>query len=186
MNKKPYAWLDGIPDKTSDLYNDAGYLNENEVDNKCREWLDLDNAEDGQVLSVAVDGDAAMPYWTDVSGVVNYSKEEQDTGLTWIDGKKIYQKTFDVQHIIERASYTLIPSSDNVNMLFFNGVHHHNSNTERRAIGYYSANEQSTIRQGTGTGGQGSDISLKLFSVNSDYANPNWWTTVTIYYTKNS
>ena len=27
------------------------------------------------------------------SGGINYSTEEQDTGLTWIDGKKIYQKT---------------------------------------------------------------------------------------------
>lgn len=26
-------------------------------------------------------------------GGVSYSTEEQDTGLTWIDGKKIYQKT---------------------------------------------------------------------------------------------
>lgn len=29
------------------------------------------------------------------SGSINYSLEEQDTGLTWIDGKKIYQKTVD-------------------------------------------------------------------------------------------
>ena len=28
------------------------------------------------------------------AGGINYSTEEQDTGLTWIDGKKIYQKTF--------------------------------------------------------------------------------------------
>lgn len=30
------------------------------------------------------------------SGGINYSMEEQDTGLTWVDGKKIYQKTVDV------------------------------------------------------------------------------------------
>lgn len=28
-------------------------------------------------------------------GGVSYSTEEQDTGLTWIDGSPIYQKTFD-------------------------------------------------------------------------------------------
>lgn len=28
-------------------------------------------------------------------GGINYSTTEQDTGLTWIDGKKIYQKTVD-------------------------------------------------------------------------------------------
>lgn len=27
-------------------------------------------------------------------GGINYSTTEQDTGLTWIDGKKIYQKTY--------------------------------------------------------------------------------------------
>ena len=27
-------------------------------------------------------------------GGVSYSTEEQDTGLTWIDGSKVYQKTF--------------------------------------------------------------------------------------------
>lgn len=29
-------------------------------------------------------------------GGVNYSAEEQDTGLTWIDGSKIYQKTISI------------------------------------------------------------------------------------------
>lgn len=186
MNKKPYAWLDGIPDKSSDLYNDAGYLNENEVDNKCREWLDLDNAEDGQVLSVAVDGDNAMPYWTDVSGGVSYSTTEQDTGLTWIDGKKIYQKTFDVRHALDTGVYTLIPTSENVTMVFFNGIHHHNTNKERRPIGYYSSSAISSVEQGPGSGGQNSDIRINLFSISSGYATPNWWTTVTVYYVKNS
>lgn len=30
----------------------------------------------------------------EMPSAVNYSTNEQDTGLTWIDGKKIYQKTF--------------------------------------------------------------------------------------------
>lgn len=40
-------------------------------------------------------------YWVQISvpdgstsGGVNYSTEEQDTGLKWIDGRTIYQKTF--------------------------------------------------------------------------------------------
>ena len=32
-------------------------------------------------------------------GGVDYSTDEQDTGLKWIDGSAIYQKTFDVQSI---------------------------------------------------------------------------------------
>lgn len=31
---------------------------------------------------------------SDMPSPINYSTDEQDTGLTWIDGKKIYQKTF--------------------------------------------------------------------------------------------
>lgn len=33
---------------------------------------------------------------TDGAGLINYSTEEQDTGITWIDGKKIYQKTYNI------------------------------------------------------------------------------------------
>lgn len=33
------------------------------------------------------------------AGGLSYSTEEQDTGLTWIDGKKIYQKTFPTEFI---------------------------------------------------------------------------------------
>lgn len=33
---------------------------------------------------------------TDGTGVINYSTEEQDTGIKWIDGKKIYQKTYNI------------------------------------------------------------------------------------------
>lgn len=40
-------------------------------------------------------------YWVQISvpggstsGGVNYSTEEQDTGLKWVDGRTIYQKTF--------------------------------------------------------------------------------------------
>ena len=33
------------------------------------------------------------------SSDVNYSFDEQDTGLTWIDGKKIYQKTIELNRL---------------------------------------------------------------------------------------
>ena len=40
-------------------------------------------------------------------GGISYSTEEQDTGLTWIDGKKIYQKTFSKTNIAgEEIWYT--------------------------------------------------------------------------------
>lgn len=31
------------------------------------------------------------------AGGISYSTEEQDTGLTWVDGKKIYQKTIYIE-----------------------------------------------------------------------------------------
>ena len=34
----------------------------------------------------------------------SYSTDEVDTGLTWIDGKKLYQKSFDISEIT--SSYT--------------------------------------------------------------------------------
>ena len=34
------------------------------------------------------------------SNGINYSTEEQNTGLTWIDGKKIYQKSFNISNIV--------------------------------------------------------------------------------------
>lgn len=33
------------------------------------------------------------------AGGISYSTEEQDTGLTWIDGSKIYQKTFTSSYV---------------------------------------------------------------------------------------
>lgn len=41
-------------------------------------------------------------------GGVSYSTEEQDTGLTWIDGKKIYQRTFVKTNIAEADTEVLI------------------------------------------------------------------------------
>lgn len=34
------------------------------------------------------------------AGGVSYSTEEQDTGLTWIDGRKIYQITVDLESVL--------------------------------------------------------------------------------------
>ena len=41
-------------------------------------------------------------------GGISYSTEEQDTGLTWIDGKKIYQKTFSKTNIAGTESNTTL------------------------------------------------------------------------------
>lgn len=46
-----------------------------------------------KIATITVDNVPTDIYAPAGSGV-NYSTTEQDTGLTWIDGKKIYQKTF--------------------------------------------------------------------------------------------
>lgn len=47
------------------------------------------------------------------SNGINYSTEEQNTGLTWIDGKKIYQKSFDISNIVPiNSEYVLMDDID--------------------------------------------------------------------------
>lgn len=54
------------------------------------------------------------------SNGINYSTEEQDTGLTWIDGKKIYQKSFNISNIMPiNSEYVLM---DNVDTLILHNL----------------------------------------------------------------
>lgn len=54
------------------------------------------------------------------SGGIPYSTEEQDTGLTWIDGKKIYQKSFNISNITPiNHEYVII---DNVDTLILHSL----------------------------------------------------------------
>ena len=54
------------------------------------------------------------------SGGIPYSTEEQDTGLTWIDGKKIYQKSFNISNIIPINSEYVI--MDNIDTLILHSL----------------------------------------------------------------
>ena len=54
------------------------------------------------------------------SNGINYSTEEQDTGLTWIDGKKIYQKSFNISNIMPINSEYVI--MDNVDTLILHSL----------------------------------------------------------------
>lgn len=54
------------------------------------------------------------------SNGINYSTEEQDTGLTWIDGKKIYQKSFNISNIMPiNSEYVLM---DNIDTLILHSL----------------------------------------------------------------
>ena len=55
-------------------------------------------------------------YWVQISvpggstsGGVNYSTEEQDTGLKWIDGKPIFQKTYDINVTTQHDPLQITP-----------------------------------------------------------------------------
>ena len=47
-----------------------------------------------KIASISVNGASSDIYAPQGANLVDYSTEEQDTGLKWIDGKPIYQKTF--------------------------------------------------------------------------------------------
>lgn len=54
------------------------------------------------------------------SNGINYSAEEQNTGSTWIDGKKIYQKSFNISNIMPINSEYVI--MDNIDTLILHSL----------------------------------------------------------------
>lgn len=70
---------------------------------------DTSEASAGQVLGLI--GEDKTPGWVDVSGGVNYSTDEQDTGLTWTDGSPIYQKTYGITVSSLSSSWTTLDSA---------------------------------------------------------------------------
>jgi len=50
-------------------------------------------------------------------GGVTYSTTEQNTGLTWVDGKDIYQKTYHFTELTEQRSKNYDISSDNIDFV---------------------------------------------------------------------
>lgn len=70
--------------------------------------VDITDIEDGQVLA----WDAVAEKFVNVdqsggAGGINYSTEEQATGLTWIDNKPIYQKTFSIPTTSNPTTYSV-------------------------------------------------------------------------------
>ena len=44
-------------------------------------------------------------------GGINYSLSEQDTGLKWIDGKTVYQKTYQYSSVVSAGGYVTLDTS---------------------------------------------------------------------------
>ena len=72
----------------------------------------LTSPTEGQILSINGDGDIINSNPSGGGGV-NYSTTEQDTGLTWIDGSHVYQKTIFLDNItFPNNSRIIVSNSD--------------------------------------------------------------------------
>lgn len=97
---------------------------------------------DAPVQGVEVDGvsvvnEDGIAEITLPSGGTNYTTSEQDTGLTWIDGKKIYQKTF--QETINNSTFRVSLASLNVDRVIDIRAYASNSgNTEGYFLPFFA------------------------------------------------
>ena len=74
--------------------------------------------DNGKVLGVS----SGVLTWVEQSGGgggVNYSTEEQDTGLTWIDGSHIYRKTYALasEITINNNTWTYVITNNDINII---------------------------------------------------------------------
>ena len=109
-----------IDDVSGELYapQDGGSGNTNSRELTPAEYAALSEEEknNGTVYYVNDGGTSGNVS----SNGINYSTEEQNTGLTWIDGKKIYQKSFNISNImLINSEYVII---DNVDTLILHNL----------------------------------------------------------------
>lgn len=76
------------------------------------------------------------------AGGISYSTEEQDTGLKWIDGKSIYQKTLFIENAPSNDSGTY-PIADNIDrVITYNGIFYNSAGGAEDL--FYSRSDSST------------------------------------------
>ena len=147
------------------------------------DYVELTQAE-YDALSPAEKMNGKMYFITDASGGgggggssegINYSTEEQDTGIKWIDGKTIYQKTFsfsDGDYQLQRNSWTAISS---VSIPTLENV------VDIRMIGYDTANKYPAVEDGCSKRFVNGVLNYYL---DKDF--PMYLRAVTVQYTKSS
>lgn len=63
------------------------------------------------------------------SGGIDYSTEEQNTGIKWIDGKPIYQKTITIPNTLTDSAYvTWITDTPNIENIVNYEIYHSGKN----------------------------------------------------------
>ena len=110
--------------------------------------IDVKKVEDFEKLTDSLDSIATaienMP--TPTGGGIDYSTEEQDTGLMWIDGSTIYQKTFDMSNValILHTWNNNILGTSNINIIKFEGYYTNNIDNSRVPYNYYRSSSSYT------------------------------------------
>lgn len=62
--------------------------------------------EGTKIATVTVDGEDTDLYAPEASSGIDYSTDEQDTGIKWIDGKALYQKTIVIrENSVDKFTY---------------------------------------------------------------------------------
>lgn len=72
---------------------------------------------DGETIGVLSVGDTDYPVKQKKSNIINYSTTEQDTGMKWVDGKTIYQRTVyaTAQTYLTNSDWSTIPWNSSFN-----------------------------------------------------------------------
>jgi hypothetical protein len=85
--------------KIQDVQTNASGEYTSIVDEQGVAKIDLSNYATDEQLEIAVDNINSVLLTK--QNVVNYSTEEQNTGIKWIDGKPIYEKVYVLQRTID-------------------------------------------------------------------------------------
>lgn len=152
----------------------GGGGNANVTELTYAQYMALTPAEraDGTIYMVTDD-----PNDSGVNVPINYSTAEQDTGLKWIDGKPIYQKTF---------SETSCPNNSSVTVASLSSLNIENVVDMK---GFAKSNNQSGyFRTLPFCGGGANDIRIDVSNFDLRIVTYGDWSgynvTITVYYTK--
>ncbi len=111
-------------------------------------------------------------------GGIDYSTEEQDTGIKWIDGKTVYQKSYDFGALPNNAEKTKATGISFDKILKIEAIAIRTTDNNTIPIPYVALTASSAVQIGVNASG---NISIKT---NTDQSTYNAY--VTLLYTKSA
>ena len=141
--------------------------------------VNISSPSNGQVLSY----DSTSSKWINTTpssggGGINYSETEQDTGIKWIDGKTIYQKTIDFGALPNSTTKNVAHNISNIDQIVkIEGFANIGSGTKFTALSSSSTNAS---YQAALTADK-TNVIIETASNRS-----TWYGYVTLYYTKST